>query len=920
MIDEDDEKMTDSAGGGSAAGGPAKAGGVDLDRLFEHTRPLLSFFLQNAKVEHAATEEYTTLPFEAPPPPAKGKPAPAPELPPDSVLPNAREVREKLVPMLSNAPGIKTPEEVVLWTPPVQALQDAQKGHAAANAPTSAASASASSSALEAAALAAAEALASANLLQWKRMVQEAGNESCMRVIAAASVAQAPKPSITRDADCRLAVSTSRPKGAETEATLFRPLYGQEETFRISDLKNALARLSKSDGSMLEDDAESTFVDQRTPEEAILVLMDLSNSMDRPAGLKVKKPSKPASGAAKSKKEKSWKDYDNSDDEDEDDDDEGSGMSDEEDDSDDDEEEAALLRKYPQDADLPLPAKLEPLNPFAKASQLKDEDKAAILRTVTWIRSHPNLREWRQAMGSAFGFDSSALDAMLKYENNYLPSHRGHVATICRFRPFFVPIFLDRPDHAIVAELEAEVATAKHLRKKSRLESAAAAAAAKSGAGGSASSSSGSSSNNSSPSNKHGHKHAREVEDAEEDATEAPEAEDAVPDEFLCPITYECMVDPTTCSDGHTYERAALEKWFENCPRGKTSPLTGLKLPAGVQPQTNFALKSLIAKFHAERARKKEAERMELMAMDAVETARMAALCAKNAGAGGSAGSSASSAGAAAMVDAFSMESAAASDNQVAVSLNVDWGPRIQLGRFHPDRTSVLQLRYRLALDHGVNLKKQTQLALQWGRKLDDQMSLTEAGLSGSVNLEMRTNSPASSAGMFGGRSGRGIRPPRMAGLASSDAHFDRAARVPIDFEVELSYMGSTHRLACVPGEPIYSLKYRLQQVVGRSANKFSLWTGLKKQGDGVRCGSVLRDDSTLSIPYQFMSRGGAGAQASAFTITVLNRRRPPDLDDEYEQKHDQILTRLQASKQLFEVTTQTRSSEANSPHSADCV
>lgn len=275
MIDEDDDKMADAVGA-SAAGGPANPGGVELDRLFEHARPLLSFFLQHAKVEHAATEEYTSLAFEAPPPPAKGKPAPAPELPPDSVLPNAREVREKLVPMLSNAPGLKTPEEIVLWTPPVTAVQEAQKSHAAASAPTSAASASASSSALEAAALAAAEALASANLLQWKRMVQEAGNESCMRVIAAASVAAAPKPSITRDADGRLAVSTSRPKGAETEATLFRPLYGQEETFRISDLKNALARLSKSDGSMLEDE-ESTFVDQRTPEEAILVLMDLSN-------------------------------------------------------------------------------------------------------------------------------------------------------------------------------------------------------------------------------------------------------------------------------------------------------------------------------------------------------------------------------------------------------------------------------------------------------------------------------------------------------------------------------------------------------------------------------------------------------------------------------------------------------------------
>lgn len=35
-------------------------------------------------------------------------------------------------------------------------------------------------------------------------------------------------------------------------------------------------------------------------------------------------------------------------------------------------------------------------------------------------------------------------------------------------------------------------------------------------------------------------------------------------DEFICPITYELMRDPVVASDGHTYERAAIEKWLKH--------------------------------------------------------------------------------------------------------------------------------------------------------------------------------------------------------------------------------------------------------------------------------------------------------------------------------------------------------------------
>ena len=59
---------------------------------------------------------------------------------------------------------------------------------------------------------------------------------------------------------------------------------------------------------------------------------------------------------------------------------------------------------------------------------------------------------------------------------------------------------------------------------------------------------------------------------------------------FICPITQEVMMDPTTCMDGHTYERKAIEQWLA---QHDTSPLTGCKLPTK-HLIPNFALRSAI--------------------------------------------------------------------------------------------------------------------------------------------------------------------------------------------------------------------------------------------------------------------------------------------------------------------------------------
>ena len=63
---------------------------------------------------------------------------------------------------------------------------------------------------------------------------------------------------------------------------------------------------------------------------------------------------------------------------------------------------------------------------------------------------------------------------------------------------------------------------------------------------------------------------------------------------FLCPVTQTAMADPVTAMDGHTYERAAIERWFAN---GRaTSPVTNARL-SSLMLVPNHALKSARAAF-----------------------------------------------------------------------------------------------------------------------------------------------------------------------------------------------------------------------------------------------------------------------------------------------------------------------------------
>jgi len=65
------------------------------------------------------------------------------------------------------------------------------------------------------------------------------------------------------------------------------------------------------------------------------------------------------------------------------------------------------------------------------------------------------------------------------------------------------------------------------------------------------------------------------------------------PDEFVCPITYEVMQDPVCASDGHTYERSAIEEVLALPEERRRSPLTREPLQESLFP--NRALKNRMA-------------------------------------------------------------------------------------------------------------------------------------------------------------------------------------------------------------------------------------------------------------------------------------------------------------------------------------
>ena len=66
-----------------------------------------------------------------------------------------------------------------------------------------------------------------------------------------------------------------------------------------------------------------------------------------------------------------------------------------------------------------------------------------------------------------------------------------------------------------------------------------------------------------------------------------------IPNEFLCPITTEIMKDPVMLTDGHVYEKQAIQKWLAN---NDTSPMTKVKVDKSMIIPC-FVLRKLIQDF-----------------------------------------------------------------------------------------------------------------------------------------------------------------------------------------------------------------------------------------------------------------------------------------------------------------------------------
>ncbi|KAM5153355.1 WD repeat, SAM and U-box domain-containing protein 1 isoform 3-T6 [Mantella aurantiaca] len=75
-----------------------------------------------------------------------------------------------------------------------------------------------------------------------------------------------------------------------------------------------------------------------------------------------------------------------------------------------------------------------------------------------------------------------------------------------------------------------------------------------------------------------------------------------VPEEFLCPITWEIMKNPVIASDGYSYERRAIESWIST---RRTSPMTNLPLE-NLLLTPNRTLKMALNRWLDTRPEKKE--------------------------------------------------------------------------------------------------------------------------------------------------------------------------------------------------------------------------------------------------------------------------------------------------------------------------
>mmetsp|Transcript_82688 Transcript_82688/g.267710 ORF Transcript_82688/g.267710 Transcript_82688/m.267710 type:complete len:1775 (+) Transcript_82688:57-5381(+) len=119
-----------------------------------------------------------------------------------------------------------------------------------------------------------------------------------LRVVSPLSLARAPKPSLTWDESGSICVFTGTGKDVQRSTQLFLPSRGEEITVDVHHIAQKLAKLNKLGDAM-------TDTVKRVASEAIMVLLDTSNSMSATSGFKRDRRDTVIEDAKK-KKEEGW--------------------------------------------------------------------------------------------------------------------------------------------------------------------------------------------------------------------------------------------------------------------------------------------------------------------------------------------------------------------------------------------------------------------------------------------------------------------------------------------------------------------------------------------------------------------------------------------------------------------------------------
>ncbi len=117
-------------------------------------------------------------------------------------------------------------------------------------------------------------------LPSWPAMVAIARRETSLILVSPLALVGAARPSLTKDELGHVAIFTGRGKSADAATELFCPIRGGERAVDAQKVAAALAALGSDELD------ESDMMVQRTPNEGILLCLDVSNSMQGRAGFK----------------------------------------------------------------------------------------------------------------------------------------------------------------------------------------------------------------------------------------------------------------------------------------------------------------------------------------------------------------------------------------------------------------------------------------------------------------------------------------------------------------------------------------------------------------------------------------------------------------------------------------------------------